>query len=175
MAIVFHCEHCGKKIDAPPTAGGKWGKCPSCHSRIYIPLPEPAAHDAIRLAPLDETDEEKRHRLLAETFNLNQEILQEKAMPDTSEEPPAADDSLVIPMSRMDDKELAKEIVRYLRLIADGDLDKAAELAAIISAYGRQTLAILDHIALSEIPEPELANIPSHVLSGLIRNLRSQL
>ncbi|MHC4658446.1 MAG: hypothetical protein ACYS83_04615 [Planctomycetota bacterium] len=35
MPITFHCEHCGKKIEAQDSAGGKWGKCPACHnSRI---------------------------------------------------------------------------------------------------------------------------------------------
>jgi len=175
MAIVFHCEHCGKKIDAPADVGGKWGKCPACHNRVYIPLPEPGPDDDLRLAPLDETDEEKRNRLLTETFQLTQDILQEKAVPEESEDAPATGDSLFIPMEKMGDKDLAKEIVRYLRLVADGDLDKASEVVGILSAYGKQTLAILDRIALSEILDPALATIPPHVLSGLIRSLRSQL
>ena len=175
MAIVFHCEHCGKKIDAPADAGGKWGKCPACHSRVYVPLPEPDPNDDLRLAPLDETDEERRNRLLSETFQLTQDILQEKAMPEESEDVPATDESLFIPMEKMGDKDLAKEIVRYLRLVADGDLDKASEVVGILSAYGKQTLAILDRIAVSEIVDPALANIQPHILSGLIRSLRSQL
>ena len=175
MAIVFHCEHCGKKINASPASSGKWGKCPACQNRIYIPMVTAGPTDELRLAPLDETDEERRNRLLAETFQLTQDILKEKAMPEIAEEAPAVEGSGIIPMPRMDDKELAKEIVRYLRLVADADLDKAAEIAGIISAYGKQTRDILDQIALSEIPEPLLADIPPQVLSGLIRNLRSQL
>ena len=96
-------------------------------------------------------------------------------MPEESENAPATADSLFIPMEKMGDKDLAKEIVRYLRLVADGDLDKASEVVGILSAYGKQTLAILDRIALSEILDPALATIPPHVLSGLIRSLRSQL
>jgi len=176
MAILFHCEHCGKKIDAPANVGGKWGKCPACHNRVYIPLLEPAPGDDLHLAPLDETEEERENRLMAETFQLTQDILQEKAMPEEeTEEAPASANSMFIPMEKMSDKDLAKDIVRYLRLVADGDLDKASEVMGIISAYGKQTLAILDRIALSEIPDPALASIPPHVLSGLIRNLRSQL
>jgi DNA-directed RNA polymerase subunit RPC12/RpoP len=40
MAITFHCGHCGKKIEAPDSAGGKWGKCPSCHNKVYVPPKE---------------------------------------------------------------------------------------------------------------------------------------
>ena len=176
MAITFHCEHCGKKIDAPTHMGGKWGKCPACHNRVYIPLMEPAPGDDLHLAPLDETEEERKNRLLAETFQLTQDILQEKAMPEEeTEETPASANSMFIPMEKMSDKDLAEEIVRYLRLVADGDLDKASEVMGIISAYGKQTLAILDRIALGEILDPRLATIPPQVLSGLIRNLRSEL
>jgi hypothetical protein len=175
MGIVFHCEHCGKKIDAPANTGGKWGKCPACHNRVYVPPPEPDPADDLRLSPLDETDEDKRNRLMAETFQLTQDILQEKAMPETTEDTPAPDESLFIPMDRMDDKDLAKEVVQYLRLVADGDLDGAGQVMGIISAYGPQTHAILDRIALGEILDPRLAAIPPQVLSGLIRNLRSEL
>ena len=176
MAIVFHCEHCGKKIDAPAEAGGKWGKCPACHNRVYIPQMEPAAADELHLAPVDEGDEERRNRLLTETFQLTQDILQEKGVPETSsEDAPPKEDSLLIPMVPMGDKELTKEVVQYLRLMADGDLDKASQVIGMISPYRRQALAILDRIALGEILDPRLAAIPPHVLSGLIRNLRSEL
>ena len=37
MAIIFHCDHCGRKIEASDNTGGKWGKCPSCHNKIYVP------------------------------------------------------------------------------------------------------------------------------------------
>ena len=39
MAITLHCESCKKKINAPDTAGGKWGKCPFCGHKCYIPSP----------------------------------------------------------------------------------------------------------------------------------------
>jgi hypothetical protein len=34
---------------------------------------------------------------------------------------------------------------------------------------------IIDRIALSEIPEPELADIPQQMLSGSIRALRNRI
>jgi hypothetical protein len=178
MAIVFHCEHCGKKIDAPLTAGGKWGKCPACHNRIYVPLVEPAAPaDELRLAPIDDGDEERRNRLLTETFQLTQDILQEKGVPESSsdETPAPKEEALFIPMVPVEDKDLTKDVVQYLRLMADGELDKASQVIGMITPYRKQALAILDRIALGEILDPRLAAIPPHVLSGLIRNLRSEL
>jgi hypothetical protein len=59
--------------------------------------------------------------------------------------------------------------------MADGKLDEAQRTADLIAPYGRQAIKILDGIALSEIPEPELADIPQQVLSGLIRNFRTRI
>ena len=59
MAITFHCESCKKKINAPDNTGGKWGKCPYCLHRCYIPLPETNEEEEIKLAPLDEEEEKK--------------------------------------------------------------------------------------------------------------------
>ncbi len=36
---------------------------------------------------------------------------------------------------------------------------------------GQRAVNILDRIAVSEVPEPELADIPTQVLTGLIRTL----
>jgi hypothetical protein len=70
---------------------------------------------------------------------------------------------------------LYKNIVRYLRLMADGDLDKADTIARSIKSAGEVTLKLLDRIALADIPEAELADVPPQVLAGLIRTLRSQI
>ncbi len=59
--------------------------------------------------------------------------------------------------------------------MADGELDQAERLSNAIAPYHSRALDILDRIALSEIPEPELADIPQQVLSGLIRTLRNRI
>ncbi|HQA88967.1 MAG TPA: hypothetical protein PK316_04920, partial [Sedimentisphaerales bacterium] len=114
MSIKFHCEHCGKKIDAPDTAGGKWGKCPACHNKVYVPQPE-TEEEELKLAPIDETEEERQKRLLAETFQLTQSILQEKEIPDAG--------GHTQPTQDISSEKMIKAIVRYLRQMADGDLD----------------------------------------------------
>jgi hypothetical protein len=168
MAITFHCEHCGKKIEAPDSAGGKRGKCPACHNKVYIPSPD--SGEKLKLAPMDKTNLAEQKRLMAETRRIEQEILSEKDVP---EDPAEAE--IAAPVYDVSDNELTKNIIFYLRLMADGDLDQAERTANSIIPFGNRALKILDGIALSEMPEPELADIPPQVLSGLIRTLRTKI
>ncbi len=165
MSIKFHCEHCGKKIDAPDSAGGKWGKCPACHNKVYVPQPE--TEDELKLAPIDETEEERQKRLLAETFQLTQSILQEKEVPNAGLSSQ--------PAQEISSEKMTEAIVRYLRLMADGDLDAAHRTAETIASNRRKAKEVLDQIATSDPPDPELEDIPPQVLSGLIRNLRTRI
>lgn len=166
MAIIFHCEHCGKKIEAPDSAGGKRGKCPACHKKVYVPNPD--SDEDLKLAPIDEGEEERKKDLMAETYKLTQDILLEREVP---EGPPG----ITEPISKLSEKELTKNIILYLRQMADGELDEAQRTAELIAPYGKKAVEILDRIAVSEMPEPELADIPLQVLSGLIRNLRTRI
>jgi hypothetical protein len=167
MAITFHCEHCGKKIEAPDNAGGKWGKCPACRNKVYVPNLD--AGEELKLAPVNTNDLAEQNRLIAETRRIEQEILSEKeeVLDDSAE--------IAAPVYDVSDKELTKNIIFYLRLMADGDLDQAERTANSIIPYGNRALKILDGIALSEIPEPELADIPPQVLAGLVRTLRTKI
>jgi len=166
MAIVFHCEYCGKKIEAADTAGGKWGKCPACHNKLYVPSVD--TDDELKLAPINETDVEREHRLMAETYKLTQDILKERDIPDGPAPPSGA-------VYEMDDRELRQNVIIYLRQIVNGDLDEADRTAALIAPFGQRAVAIIDQIALSEIPEPKLADIPPQVLAGTIRTLREKI
>lgn len=168
MTISFHCEHCGKKIEAPDNAGGKWGKCPACRNKVYVPGLD--SDEELKLAPLDESALEEQRRLMAETHQVEQEILNEKDIPEDS-----AETGIAPLASDASEQELTKEIIVYLRRLADGDLDQADRLSNAIVPYGNRALEVLDKIALSEIPEPELADIPPQVLSGLIRTLRNKI
>jgi hypothetical protein len=167
MAITFHCEHCDKKIEAPDNAGGKWGKCPACHNKVYVPASE--VEDELKLAPMDSTDLAEQQRLIDETRRIEQEILKEKAE--------VIDDSpeRSVPVYEVSDNELTKNIIIYLRLMADGDLEEAERVSSIFIRSGKKGLKIIDSIAVSEIPEPELADIPKQVLTGLIKTLRSKI
>ena len=166
MPITFHCEHCGKKIEAQDNAGGKWGKCPVCHNRIYVP--DLTAKEDLKLAPIDESEQEREKRLMAETREVTQDILREREVPN------APADS-VTPAYQASDEELTKTIITYLRQMADGELDQAQESAHLIVSFGTRSLDILDRIALNEMPEPQLADVPQQVLASLIRDLRTRI
>lgn len=165
MSIKFHCEHCGKKIDAPDTAGGKWGKCPGCHNKVYVPQNDDEGE--LTLAPIDETEEERQKRLMAETFQLTQNILREKEVPEAG--------PTIGPLPDIGEEKLTQIIVRYLRQMADGDLDAAQRTAESIAAHRREAKDVLAAIATSESIDPQLEDIPAQVLSGLIRNLRTRI
>jgi hypothetical protein len=166
MAIVFHCEYCGKKIEAADTAGGKWGKCPACHNKLYVPGLD--AGEELRLAPLNENDREKERQLMAETYRLTQDILKEREIPEGPPEPAGA-------IYEMSDSELRRNVITYLRQMAHGELDDADRTAALIAPFGPRAMQIIDRIALSEIPEPELADIPQQILASSIRALRNRI
>ncbi len=172
MAIRFHCDYCGKKIEAPDSAGGKWGKCPACHKKLYVPGLD--SGEELKLAPIDTTAEEREKQLMAETHKLTQDILQERIIPEGVAEMAKPDETAGL-IFGVSNKELTKYIVMYLRQMADGELAEAKEVEALIEPHNVQAVDILDKIALGEILEPELADIPQQVISGLIRTLRSEM
>lgn len=167
MPIKFQCSLCGKKIEAPDSAGGKWGKCPGCHNKVYVPQPV-SEEDELKLAPIDEMDEQKQKQLLHETFELTREILQEKAAPEA--EGPSLTGGIDI-----SEEKLTEIIIRYLRQMAAGDLNDAQRTAELIVPHRRKAVGILDGFLHSPAPDPELEDIPAQVLSGLIRNLKTRI
>jgi len=166
MGIVFHCEHCGKEIRAADSAGGKWGKCPACHNRLYVPSQD--SGEELKLAPLDTDFLEKERQLMAETYKLTQDILQEKEIPEGPPRPVGA-------AYEMSEKELKENVILYLRQMASSELDEAERTAALIAPFAARVVRIVDQIGLSEMPEPELADIPPQMLSGSIRALRERM
>ncbi len=166
MTITFHCSHCNKKVEAQDNAAGKWAKCPACHNKIYIPSLK--ADEDLKLAPIDESEEERKKRLMDETHQLTHDILQEREIPE-------AEPGRGWSAPEISDKGLTKNIIVYLRQMANGELDEAQKTADSIAPHGSVAIKILDKIAFSDMPEPELADIPPQVLSGLIKNLRTRI
>ncbi len=166
MAIKFNCDYCGKKIEVPDDAGGKWGKCPGCHNRLYVPKLD--SDEELKLAPIDEDDKERQKQLLTETYRLTQELLSAKEIPPEPAEAAA-------PPAEADNQQLTATIISYLRQMADGELDEAERIAGLIAQHRKRAVKILDKIAGGETVQPELADIPHQVLSGLIKTLRAKI
>lgn len=175
MSIVFHCEFCNKKIEAPDNAGGKWGKCPACHNKVYVPGAQ--SGEELKLAPIDEEEQARQEELLAETAKVRQDILLERDAPYESGESELQTNENEVPIAAFgtSDEELRKNIVIYLCEMANGELVPAEQTAELIVPFAQKAVDILDKVALGEILEPELGDIPSQVLSGLIRDLRAKM
>ena len=169
MSIIFTCEFCSKKIEAPDNAAGKWGKCPRCHNKLYVPAKNAQEDEEFKLAPIDESEIEKQKRLKAEAYNLTKNILSDRNSSAQGGESAAA------PETGISEEQLTINIIAYLRLTADGELDEADRLVKSISPAAGKAARILDKIATSEPPEPELADIPQQVLTRLIKTLRAKI
>jgi len=168
MSISFHCESCKKKVKAPDTAGGKWGNCPHCNHRCYIPLPRSADEEELKLAPLDESADEQYSRLMRETRNLTQNLLhQTKQIDDNNAKASVPEEP--------GERELIKAVILYLRQMADGQLDEAQVIANQLAQFNEAVKKILVKMARAERPEPELADIPERVVNKLIKNLNANL
>ena len=164
MSIKFTCESCKKKIKAPNKAGGKWGKCPYCEHKCYIPLPPATPDEELSLAPIDEMHETSYAEKMQEMRDVTHEILQVK---DESQEDGGADESQVEAMRGV--------VVTYLRQMADGLLAEAEGTAKRIKKNGAAGLKVLDEMEIANETAPELADISPGVLFGIIKKLRSEL
>jgi len=171
MSISFHCENCGKKIKAPRGTSGKYGKCPHCNHRNYIPLSKEPGEAELKLAPIDESQETKYAELMQETFSLTEQILAENEVVEQDEK--AGGGAKLA--GRVSDNELLKHIIVYLSQMTNGHLEAAGDTVKKLSPYKEQTISLLDRLMRASQPEPELEHIPKQVLRGLTENLKQQL
>ena len=169
MPINFSCESCKKNIKAPDGAGGKWGKCPKCGHRCYVPMPASAfeGEDELRLAPVDENDETRFGELMKETHSLTQNILHETG--------PLEDEESENEPNDAEQRELIKQIIIYLQLIAHGELEQAQQKLKTIARFKDAAKEILKKMAKAERPEPELADVPPKLLKGFLKDLHAKL
>jgi hypothetical protein len=166
MSISFHCESCKQKIKAPDSAGGKWGSCPFCKHRCYIPMPKAEDEPELRLAPIDDNEESKIGMLKSQTHVLTRQLLHETDIP--TEVASGTSDTV-------DEKMVIKTCILYLRQIADGELDGAESTFSKLKIYKRTSLRVLSSMGRAERPEPELADIPAKILQKLIQDVSTKL
>lgn len=164
MGISFKCECCEKKIKAPDSAGGKWGACPGCNHRCYIPPPQADDEDELTLAPLDPNEESQYQDMMKETYNLTKKVISETSMPD--------DDDAGEPFS---ERAMLRHIIMYLRYVAEGKLENAESTIPKIATHKEQARDLLKRMARAEQAEPELQDINPKLLLGLMKNLNSKL
>ncbi|MDD5135505.1 MAG: hypothetical protein PHP01_08860 [Phycisphaerae bacterium] len=163
MSISLHCECCKKKITAPDNAGGKWGKCPYCSHKCYIPLPA-SEDEEVKLAPIDENEETQYKQMMRETYHVTETLLQQV------DEPPEPGQE-----ANIDEKTLTVRIIKYLAMMARSSFDEAQAAENKIFPYRKQAKRILENMLREGKPEPELADIPEKLLAGFIRNMLAKM
>ncbi len=168
MSISFNCESCKKKIKAPNEAGGKWGNCPFCKHRCYIPSPKTKDEEELTLTPLDAGEETQMEELMRESKNLTHNILSQNTQP--KDHPPTATNTRTA-----NEKEVIKKCILYLRQVADGELAASKDTFLQLRKSKKQSIRILSSMARAERPEPELADLSDGVLQGLIRDVCTKL
>ena len=168
MSISFSCECCKKKIKAPDKAGGKWGKCPQCGHKCYIPLPPAPEEEELTLAPLDETHEASYEEKMQQMRDVTDDILHVK---DESQEESQGD----IGIGEVGSGDMRNIVIAYLRQMADGLLAEAEGTAALIESSRTAGLKVLDELEIANEVDPKLADISPGVLFGLMKKLRSEL
>lgn len=176
MAIKFHCQYCGKKIEAPDKAAGKRGKCPSCHNKVYIP--DLNADGDLKLKPVDEEEEQRKKKLMQETYQLERTILSEKESDsdtDSSNKSSGSGKSSSEASSDTGDKKLENIVVNCLRNMIDGRLGEVDKAVPELAKNQKQALQVIDRIASRQSPHPKLSDVPQRVLEGFIRELRGKL
>jgi hypothetical protein len=169
MGISFNCESCKKKIKAPDTAGGKYGKCPNCNHRCYIPLPKADDEPELVLAPIDESAESQMADLMKETRSLTHHILQQNQPIDDEPGQGASGGRTA------EEKEIIKHCILYLRQMADSDLKPADKTFKLLKKNKKPTLRVLASMARAERPEPELSDLPDAILQSLIHDAERKL
>ena len=168
MTIIFHCQSCKKKIKAPDKKGGKWGNCPHCGLDSYIPMPPSDEQDELKLVPLEEEAKRQYEEKMQQMRKVQMNILQETADTDSAE-------AIGFSYDKEQEKKLWKNIVSYLRYMADGQLDEAEQKVSSIKRFPKHAKEILAKISRAEVKEPDLADISPAVLKGLIRNLITEI
>jgi hypothetical protein len=171
MPIKFECEDCHKIINAPDTAGGKRGKCPSCGKLVDIPLPPPPAEeedpDLIPLAPIDEEEE---RRLARERKAL---YAQEKSLLDAMA--PSPDDVPLDQREQVDAEDLHHFVVNYLLDMFDGNLARAQMHAEKLHSFGIKGSDAVDDFVVGKADEIVLKRIPMPIRQGFLRELKERV
>ena len=167
MTITFKCEHCGKKIEASDSLGGKRGKCPYCKQSNYIPAPVPD-DELIDLAPED-TEEEKRIREESEALRSQERGL--IAEMDSGDAPP-------VPLENRDEvnaEDLYHLVVNYCLDLADSKLEQAEDHLAKLQRFPQSAEKAVEDFISGKAIEPALDRIPTKVLQGFLNQLHIAL
>ena len=179
MAIEFHCNHCGRLVKAPDEAGGKKGKCPTCQSILWVPMPDSAVEE-FDLSPVDEQEERKKRQMEEQARATERQLLKEKQAAaegaqagKSSADMPAPPPPLTGSPETSEDVEFL--VVEWVRSMADGDLGDADRSMIQLQKNRSISRQAVQKLAIEEPPPAGLQDIPRPVLNRYFKMLRDQL
>jgi DNA-directed RNA polymerase subunit RPC12/RpoP len=170
MAIVFHCEHCGKKISAPDESGGRSGKCPVCSQRIFIPMAKEQV-DEIPLSEIDPDEERRRKALKQEEIQLLNRLQEHQEPPPDpagGKTRPTDDVYIPAPPPPSNTSDLIRQFMVHM---AKGELEAADAIAQKITGGGPRALKTVEDMAMQDLLDPQLASIPPNVIAKFFKIL----
>jgi len=164
MSISFRCEHCGKKVEAPDSAGGKRGRCPYCKQSCYVPSPV-SEDEILELAPEEEdrSDGAEEEKVRQHEWALRAEMGGEAAP---------------IPLDHKEDlksEDLHHLVVNYCLDMADSKLDRAKLHLAELKKVRHTAREAVDDFLTGKVLEPALDTVPPKLLQGFLNQLREEL
>jgi len=164
MAITFRCQHCGKKVEAPDSAGGKRGRCPYCKQSNYIPAPI-SEDEIFELAPEEDKPGEKSSKQLSEQERvLAAELSRGNNAP--------------VPLEYREDlkpEDLHHLVVNYCLDMANSNLERAGTHMEQLKKFPHMAKEAVEGFLDGSLLEPALDPIPTKLLHGFLNNLRDQL
>ena len=166
MPISFKCEHCGKQIEAPDSAGGQRGRCPYCKQSNYIPSPV-SEEEIYDFAPTDDEDEK---RAAAERERLRE---QERSL--LSEIAPAPAPAPLEQKEGLHAEDVAHLVVNYCLDQADGNEERAEVHAEQLRKVRDVARVAVDDFISGKAIEAALDRIPARALQGYLKKLRQTL
>ncbi len=168
MSIELHCHHCGQKIRAPTEAAGRWGTCPKCQQKVYIPTPADEGEE-IGLAPIDEQEERRTQRQRARFQDVDQQFREGRRAE------PEADAAIPTPGLPAEAGDLAGVLVRYVQRMASGRLADCDEIVASLIGRRKEVADAAQQLMGGSSPRPELSDMPPAVVKGYLKQLLGQL
>jgi hypothetical protein len=169
-AMEMHCNHCGVKIKAPPEAAGRWGNCPRCGQKVYVPS-ESDQVDEIPIAPLDAEEERRAKRQRIQDRQIEEHILEGGG----ADVPVESSASLDEGVSRQGHDPLRELLARYVRGMGTGRLADCDSIVATLVGKKKAVAAGIETIMALPLPSREFGDLPAPVVQGYLKQLLNQL
>lgn len=176
MSIEFNCPSCEKSIRAPDTAGGKYGKCPFCEVKVYIPMPPSADEDEIKIAPIDEEEERRERELMRESVRYAATFDKEsdKLPPEGAEGRGGGGGRRQAEPAPGEVIDVAEEVEAFVVAMRDSRLTDADRVLARLKRSGTRAKDYVEGLMLDPTPPP-IGNVPKPLLMGFLKSLLGRL